>query len=50
MKVKHKTIDVSTIKGLKEAEKLKNKGWKIGSVGLFTVQLWRDKNNENRQK
>ncbi len=37
--MKYKTIDVSTLKGLKQAERLHANGWKQVSVGLFTIQF-----------
>ena len=39
MKFIYKTVDTSTLKGLKEAEKLKEKGWKIIRAGLFLIQF-----------
>ena len=41
MKAKYKTIDLRTIKGIKQAELLKSKGWKVGSVGFDTIQLYK---------
>ena len=38
-----KIIDTRTIAGLKEAERLKNNGWEIGSVGLYTIEFFRSK-------
>lgn len=37
MKFKYKTIDTSTIEGLKQAERLHRLGWKTISVGLFLI-------------
>lgn len=39
----YKTIDTSTINGIAEAEKLKALGWRIISVGLYTIQFERCK-------
>ncbi len=39
MKYQYKTIDTRTLKGLKQAEALKRNGWKIISVGLFTIKF-----------
>ena len=36
-KYEYKSIDTSTIEGIKEAEKLHESGWKIVQVGLFTI-------------
>jgi hypothetical protein len=35
----YKRVDVSTLAGLKEAERLQARGWKSISGGLFTVLL-----------
>lgn len=37
MKTQYKTIDTSTLAGLKEAESLKANGWQIVRTGLFLV-------------
>lgn len=37
MRVKYRTIDVTTLKGLKEAERLHMAGWKVIRPGLFTM-------------
>lgn len=39
----YKTVDTRSLKGLKEAERLKANNWIVGSVGLFTIQFYRDK-------
>lgn len=41
MKIKYKTVDTRTLKGLKQAEQLKALGWIIGSVGLYTMQFYK---------
>ena len=41
MKIKYKTIDTSTLKGLEKAERLKNNGWTIFSVGLFIIKFYK---------
>ena len=41
MKIKYKTIDISTQKGLHQAVILRSKGWKIGSTGFITIQLYK---------
>lgn len=33
----YKTVDTSTLKGLKEAERLHANGWKTIRAGLFSV-------------
>lgn len=38
----YKTVDTSTLKGLKQAERLKENGWKVISVGLFNIQFERE--------
>lgn len=37
MKFKYRTIDTSTLKGLKQAERLHENGWKIIRTGLFLI-------------
>lgn len=41
MKIKYRTIDTTTLKGIKAAERLHAYGWKMGRVGLFTIQFYR---------
>lgn len=40
-KIEYKTVDVTTVKGLNQAEKLHNAGWKTSKVGPFSVQYYR---------
>jgi hypothetical protein len=35
----YKTVDTSTLKGLKQAERLKARGWVIYRTGLFLVYM-----------
>jgi len=47
--IQYKTIDLRSEKGFKEAEKLQKQGWKTGSVGLYTIQMYKDASkNENK--
>jgi hypothetical protein len=39
MKFQYKTVDTSTLKGLKTAERLYKNGWKIIRNGLFIIQF-----------
>jgi len=39
----YRTVDTSTVKGLKEAERLHRAGWKIIRTGLFLIQFERRK-------
>jgi len=41
MKLQYRTVDLRTLKGIKLAERLKANGWKIGSVGFYTLQLYK---------
>lgn len=41
MKFKYKTVSTRTLKGLKQAERLKNNGWKIGAVGWESIDFWK---------
>lgn len=40
-KTEYKQVDTSTLKGLKQAERLKAAGWQIGSTGLFLILFYR---------
>jgi len=42
MKMQYKTVDTSTLKGLKQAERLKANGWIVYSVGLFLIKFRRN--------
>lgn len=37
----YRTVDTSTLEGLKKAERLKARGWTMYSVGLFIVKFYR---------
>lgn len=39
----YKTVDTRDEKGLKQAEKLKNAGWKISVSSLIKIQFYREK-------
>jgi hypothetical protein len=41
MKLEYRTIDTSTLAGLKQAERLHMAGWKTIRVGLFFVMFER---------
>lgn len=41
MKTEYRTVDTSTLEGLKKAERLKARGWTIARVGLFIIQFYR---------
>lgn len=41
MKTEYKNVDTSTLKGLKQAERLHAQGWVTGRVGLFIIQFYR---------
>jgi hypothetical protein len=42
MRFDYKTVDTSTLEGLKEAERLhQTEGWKIIRTGLFLIQFER---------
>ena len=38
MRTEYKTIDTSTLKGLKAAERLHTNGWKMARQGMFSIQ------------
>ena len=52
MAYKYKTIDLRTVKGIKQAERLKSLGWKIISVGFNTIMLEKkiERTNKNVTK
>lgn len=39
MKTRYKHIWINTLDGLKQAERLKARGWNIASSGLLSVQM-----------
>jgi len=41
MRIKYKSADTSTLKGLKYAEWLKAHGWIIYSTGLFIIRFYK---------
>lgn len=41
--MKYKTVDTKTLKGLIEAERLKENGWKIISVGFYEIIFEKEK-------
>jgi hypothetical protein len=43
MKIEYRTVDTSTLKGLKQAERLHQNGWKMGAQGLFSIQFYKEK-------
>ena len=42
-----KTIDITTMKGLRQAERLKDKGWIVQTVGFITITLSLGKSNKH---
>jgi len=40
MKTKYETVSLRKADGFKRAEELQGKGWKVGSCGFDTVQLY----------
>jgi hypothetical protein len=41
-KIEYKLIDTKKPSGLREAEKLKREGWKIGNVGFWVIQFYKE--------
>ena len=41
--IEYKTVDTRTLKGVREAERLKRQGWTQGSVGFHTIEYYRRK-------
>lgn len=39
--IKYRTVDTSTLEGLKVAERLHVNGWTCYSVGLFILKFWK---------
>lgn len=48
--IEYKTVDTSTLKGLKEAERLKAQGWTMGRTGLFIIQFYRQKKTKRKKE
>jgi hypothetical protein len=46
MKIKYKTLDLRFEENFDKAERLQARGWKIGSAGLYTIQLYKEIKNE----
>jgi len=42
MRFEYKTVDTSTLEGLKKAERLHMSGWKTIRVGLFLIEFERE--------
>jgi hypothetical protein len=47
MAMKFKTVIITTIKGVKEAEQLKADGWKIEATSFSTIQFSNGKSNKH---
>jgi len=47
-KLEYRTVSTHTLKGLKEAERLKAAGWKIIRSGLFTITFERNAKRPTR--
>ena len=41
MRIKWKTVDTQTLRGLRRAERLKASGWEIDLVGFWTIQFYK---------
>lgn len=39
--IEYRTVDTSTLKGLRQAERLHAAGWVTYSVGLFLIKFYR---------
>lgn len=50
MSREYRTVNTTTLKGLKEAERLHVAGWKQAWVGMFSIQFCRDKSKKQRVK
>ena len=42
MKVKYKTVDIRTVKGIEKAESLKAAGWKVNTHSPDTIQFYKE--------
>jgi hypothetical protein len=40
MKIKYETVDIRNIKGIRRAEMLHNRGWKVNSHSTTTIQFY----------
>jgi hypothetical protein len=43
MKIEYKRINLDTLQGIKQAEKLQVQGWIIGSATPFDIEFYRNK-------
>jgi hypothetical protein len=43
MKTEYKRINLDTLKGIKQAEKLQAQGWIVGSATPFDIEFYRNK-------
>jgi len=48
--MKYLTIDLSNESGFDTAEKLQEEGWKVYSVGFYTIIMEKDEENVINQK
>jgi hypothetical protein len=43
MRIEYKRINIDTLQGIEQAEKLQAQGWIIGSVTPFDIEFYRNK-------
>lgn len=43
MKYEYRMVVTSTAQGIRTAEQLKEQGWKVGVVGFYTIEFYREK-------
>lgn len=41
MRIEYRRVDIDTLQGIKQAEKLQAKGWIIGSATPFDIEFYR---------
>ena len=49
MKTEYKRINLDTLKGIKQAEKLQAQGWIIGSSSPFDIEFYRVEKNTGKK-
>lgn len=49
-KIKYKTFDLRTTEGFDAAERHQALGWKVGSVGFHTIQMYKETTNDKHKR
>ena len=49
MRIEYKRINIDTLSGIKQAEKLQAQGWIIGSSSPFDIEFYRVEKNTGKK-